>query len=129
MNASLSEPEWRSGNADNDPIVCPAFQATHLLKYDSILGTFDADVKVVDDSTISVDGKNIKIVSSRDPLKLPWGELGIDIVIEVSFMALETPLIPARMLHHPRRMSRKGKVVLSKAEDLCVLECAVRRNH
>merc|ERR1719409_876282 len=42
-------------------------QATHLLKYDSILGTFDAE---------------IKIVSNRDPLKLPWKELGIDIVIE-----------------------------------------------
>lgn len=59
------------------------FQASHLLKYDSMLGTFKADVKIVDDTTISVDGKPITVVSSRDPLKLPWGELGIDIVIEV----------------------------------------------
>jgi glyceraldehyde-3-phosphate dehydrogenase (NADP+) (phosphorylating) len=48
-----------------------------------MLGTFKADVKIVDDTTISVDGKPITIVSSRDPLKLPWAELGIDIVIEV----------------------------------------------
>jgi len=56
--------------------------AAHLLKYDSILGTFDADVKVVDDSTIAVNGKNIKIVSNRNPLELPWKEMNIDIVIE-----------------------------------------------
>ena len=49
-----------------------------------MLGTFKADVKIVDDKTISVDGKPIAVVSSRDPLKLPWAELGIDIVIEVS---------------------------------------------
>jgi len=59
-------------------------QASHLLKYDSMLGTFKADVKIVDNETISVDGKLIKVVSSRDPLKLPWTELGIDIVIEVT---------------------------------------------
>lgn len=48
-----------------------------------MLGTFKADVKIVDNETISVDGKLIKVVSNRDPLKLPWAELGIDIVIEV----------------------------------------------
>ena len=58
-------------------------QASHLLKYDSMLGTFKADVKILDNETITVDGKPIKVVSSRDPLKLPWAELGIDIVIEV----------------------------------------------
>ena len=56
--------------------------AAHLLKYDSILGTFDADVKVVDDATITVNGKPIKVVSDRGPLNLPWKEMGIDIVIE-----------------------------------------------
>jgi glyceraldehyde-3-phosphate dehydrogenase (NADP+) (phosphorylating) len=57
-------------------------QAAHLLKYDSTLGTFDATVKIVDDNTLSVDGKLIQIVSSRDPLALPWKDLGIDLVIE-----------------------------------------------
>ncbi|CAI5505631.1 unnamed protein product [Closterium sp. Naga37s-1] len=57
-------------------------QASHLLKYDSMLGTFAADVKVVNDKAISVDGKEIKIVSDRNPLNLPWGELGVDLVIE-----------------------------------------------
>lgn len=47
-------------------------QASHLLKYDSTLGIFDADVKPVGDNGISVDGKVIKVVSSRNPLNLPW---------------------------------------------------------
>ena len=47
-------------------------QASHLLKYDSMLGTFNADVKV-DGDGISVDGKTIKVVSDRNPLNLPWG--------------------------------------------------------
>ncbi len=57
-------------------------QASHLLKYDTILGTFAADVKQVDDEHISVDGKSIRVVSNRDPTKLPWGEMGVDLVIE-----------------------------------------------
>jgi glyceraldehyde-3-phosphate dehydrogenase (NADP+) (phosphorylating) len=57
-------------------------QASHLLKYDSMLGTFGADVKVDGNDSISVDGKTIKVVSDRNPLNLPWGELGIDLVIE-----------------------------------------------
>merc|ERR1712100_597308 len=57
-------------------------QASHLLKYDSMLGTFDADVQIKDDTTISVNGKDITVVSSRDPLQLPWKEMGVDLVIE-----------------------------------------------
>ncbi|KXG26464.1 hypothetical protein SORBI_3006G105900 [Sorghum bicolor] len=57
-------------------------QASHLLKYDSTLGIFDADVKPVGDNAISVDGKVIKVVSDRNPSNLPWGEMGIDLVIE-----------------------------------------------
>lgn len=57
-------------------------QASHLLKYDSTLGIFDADVKPVGDNAISVDGKVIKVVSDRNPSNLPWGEMGVDLVIE-----------------------------------------------
>ncbi|GKV51564.1 hypothetical protein SLEP1_g58206 [Rubroshorea leprosula] len=65
--------------------------ASHLLKYDSMLGTFKAEVKIVDDTTISVDGKPIKVVSNRDPLKLPWADLGIDIVIEGTGVFVDGP--------------------------------------
>jgi glyceraldehyde 3-phosphate dehydrogenase len=53
----------------------------HLLKYDSILGRFPGTVDVTDGG-ITVDGKQIKILAERDPGNLPWGELGVDVVIE-----------------------------------------------
>ncbi|KAK4276438.1 hypothetical protein QN277_014591 [Acacia crassicarpa] len=65
--------------------------ASHLLKYDSMLGTFKADVKILNSETITVDGKPIKVVSNRDPLKLPWAELGIDIVIEGTGVFVDGP--------------------------------------
>ncbi len=53
----------------------------HLLKYDSIHGrAFDA-VEVTEDSIIA-DGKAIKVLSDRDPANLPWGDLGVEVVIE-----------------------------------------------
>ncbi len=53
----------------------------HLLKYDSITGRLDATVELEGDSII-VNGKPIKVLEERDPANLPWGELGVDIVIE-----------------------------------------------
>jgi glyceraldehyde 3-phosphate dehydrogenase len=53
----------------------------HLLKYDSVHGTFSAEVKA-GDGCILVDGKAIKVLAETDPAKLPWGELGIEVVIE-----------------------------------------------
>jgi glyceraldehyde 3-phosphate dehydrogenase len=53
----------------------------HLLKYDSITGRLDATVSVEGDS-ILVNGKPIKVLAERDPANLPWGALGVDIVIE-----------------------------------------------
>ncbi|RBQ19117.1 type I glyceraldehyde-3-phosphate dehydrogenase [Spongiactinospora rosea] len=53
----------------------------HLLKYDSILGRLPYDVKSSADE-INVDGKTIKAFAERDPAKLPWGDLGVDVVVE-----------------------------------------------
>ena len=53
----------------------------HLLKYDSILGRLDAEVSAGEGS-ITVDGKEIKVLAERDPADLPWGDLGIDVVLE-----------------------------------------------
>ena len=66
-------------------------QAAHLLKYDTTLGKFGADVKAVDDKTISVNGKNITVVSSRDPTQLPWKAMNIDLVIEGTGVFIDTP--------------------------------------
>ncbi|VEI12405.1 type I glyceraldehyde-3-phosphate dehydrogenase [Trueperella bialowiezensis] len=53
----------------------------HLLKYDSILGTLSEEVSYTDDS-IKVGDKTLKAFEERDPANIPWGELGVDIVIE-----------------------------------------------
>jgi glyceraldehyde 3-phosphate dehydrogenase len=53
----------------------------HLLKFDSITGRLDATVELDGDSIV-VDGKPIKVLAERDPANLPWGELGVDIVVE-----------------------------------------------
>jgi glyceraldehyde 3-phosphate dehydrogenase len=53
----------------------------HMLKYDSILGRFPGEVEAGEGS-ITVDGKELKILSERDPAALPWGDLGADVVIE-----------------------------------------------
>src|SRR3954452_18691600 len=53
----------------------------HLLKYDSILGRLPYEVKATADE-ITVNGKTFKALAERDPSKLPWGDLGADVVIE-----------------------------------------------
>jgi len=53
----------------------------HLLKYDSILGRFPAGVEAGEGS-LTIDGKELKVLSERDPAALPWGDLGVDVVIE-----------------------------------------------
>src|SRR3954470_98444 len=53
----------------------------HLLKYDSAQGRFDQDVKATEDSII-VNGDEIKIYAQKDPAQIPWGQHGVDVVIE-----------------------------------------------
>jgi len=53
----------------------------HLLKWDSTYGRYPGEVKATDNSIV-VDGKEIKVVAERDPAKIPWGDFGVDIVIE-----------------------------------------------
>jgi len=53
----------------------------HLLKYDSVLGVLPNKIEAVDGG-ISVDGKVLKVLTERDPKALPWGALGVDLVIE-----------------------------------------------
>jgi glyceraldehyde 3-phosphate dehydrogenase len=53
----------------------------HLLKYDSILGPYDGTVEA-GEGALHVDGAELKVLAERDPDGLPWGELGVDVVIE-----------------------------------------------
>ena len=53
----------------------------HLLKYDSVFGPFPGEVSV-GDGVLTVDGREVKVLAERDPAALPWGDLGVDVVIE-----------------------------------------------
>jgi len=53
----------------------------HLLKYDSVLGVLPNTISAADDG-INIDGKKLKVLQVRDPKELPWGALGVDLVIE-----------------------------------------------
>jgi glyceraldehyde 3-phosphate dehydrogenase len=65
--------------AANDLGDLPTF--AHLLKYDTVLGTLDVDV-TADGDVLRVGSHSIKMLAERDPAALPWGELGVDVVIE-----------------------------------------------
>ena len=53
----------------------------YLLKYDSVYGRYGKEVKV-DGNFLAVDGKRVEVIAEKDPAKLPWGKLGVDIVVE-----------------------------------------------
>lgn len=61
--------------------LCDSKTLAHLLKYDSVHGIFDAEVSSTENS-ITVNGREINVSAMMDPSKLPWKELGVDIVIE-----------------------------------------------
>src|SRR2546422_9281372 len=71
----------------------------HLLKYDSVHGVLDAEIKSTDDG-ISVDGRELKVLAERDPAKLPWKALGVNDVVEST--GLFTNRGQAELLNHRR---------------------------
>jgi glyceraldehyde 3-phosphate dehydrogenase len=68
--------------AANDPFQSVELCA-HLLKFDTILGTWSADVESVGDG-IKVNGDTLQVLTERDPKALPWNDLGVDLVVESS---------------------------------------------
>ena len=89
----------------------------HLLKYDSIHGILEAEVKAEKDA-ILVNGKTIKVLAERDPAALPWGALGIDIVIESTGRFTEADKAAAHI------KAGAKKVIISapaKGEDITIV--------
>jgi glyceraldehyde 3-phosphate dehydrogenase len=116
---------WRAVQSGGHDIEVVAFNdlgdvatMAHLLKYDSVLGRLKEDVHVTDDG-IAVGGKTIKVLAERDPGALPWGDLGVDVVLEST--GLFTKAADARK--HVDEGGAK-KVIISapaKDEDLTVV--------
>lgn len=78
--ASFQDPELEFV-AVND--ITDATTLAHLLKYDSVLGPLEAEIKVDGDSIV-VNGKKTKVLAEKDPAKLPWKNLGVTIVVEAT---------------------------------------------
>src|SRR3954471_18319642 len=74
--AAGADIEWVAFNdlTDNDTLA-------HLLKYDSILGPYPGTVESSAEG-LTVDGKQIRVLEEKDPGALPWGDLGVDVVLE-----------------------------------------------
>lgn len=89
----------------------------HLLKYDSNYGKFDGTVEVVEGG-LNIDGKMIKVLAERDPANLPWGDLGVDIVVESTGFFTQADKAAAHI------KAGAKKVIISapaKGEDLTVV--------
>lgn len=89
----------------------------HLLKYDSNYGKFDGSIEVTGEG-LMVDGQLLKVLSQRDPADLPWGDLGVDIVIE------STGFFTTGELAGKHIQAGASKVIISapaKGEDLTIV--------
>ncbi len=89
----------------------------HLLKYDSVHGTFPHEV-TVDGDFIVVDGKKVQVLAQTDPAKLPWGELGVEIVVESTGRFTDGPKAAAHI------EAGAKKVIISapaKQEDITIV--------
>ncbi len=89
----------------------------HLLKYDSVHGIFPHEV-TVDGDYIVIDGRKVKVLAQTDPAKLPWGELGVEIVVESTGRFTEGPKAKAHL------DAGAKKVIISapaKQEDITIV--------
>jgi glyceraldehyde 3-phosphate dehydrogenase len=112
--AKLQGKDW-DFVAVND--ITDAKTLAHLLKYDSVLGTYAGEVKASDNG-ISIDGDELRVLAERDPANLPWKDLGAEIVIE------STGLFTSREAAAKHLEAGAQKVIISapaKGEDLTVV--------
>ncbi len=116
LRATLERhPDKLSVAAIND--LTDAKTNAHLLKYDSTYGRYPGTVEAADDALI-VNGKEIKVLAERDPASLPWGDLGVDIVIESTGLFTDA----TRAADHVKAGAKK--VIISapaKGEDFMVV--------
>ena len=113
LRVSLQDKEFEF-IAIND--VTDAKTLAHLLKYDSVFGICDADIKAKE-GAISVNGNDIKVTAIKDPAQLPWKELKIDVVLEC------TGLFTSREKASAHLTAGAKKVIISapaKNEDLTI---------
>jgi len=99
----------------------PTETNAHLFKYDSNYGIFDGTVEIIENNLV-INGDTITVFSERDPGRLPWGDLGVDIVIESTGVFRDTNKVPGPQTHIEQGGAKK--VIISapaKGEDLTIV--------
>ena len=102
--------------------ITDAHTLAHLLKYDSIHGTLSQSIKAEGD-TLMVDGHALKVYAERDPSKLPWAKLGVQVVVE------STGLFTARDKAAMHLTAGARKVVISAPADNADITVCLGVNH
>lgn len=110
MRAALSQKEEFQVVAVNDPFIDTAYMA-YMLKHDSVHGIYKADIKFTD-SSIIVNGDEIKTFAQKDPEMIPWGNLGVDYVVESTGVFCTTEKASAHL-----RAGAKKVVITAPAKD------------
>ena len=110
MRAALSQNEAFQVVAVNDPFIDTEYMA-YMLKHDSVHGIYKADIKFTD-SSIIVNGDEIKTFAQKDPEMIPWGNLGVDYVVESTGVFCTTEKASAHL-----RAGAKKVVITAPAKD------------
>ena len=93
----------------------------HLLKYDSTYGHFPGEVEATADALI-VNGHTIKVLSQRDPAQIPWGDLGVELVIESTGLFTDASKAAAHI-----KGGAKKVIISAPAEEQMEIDREVRR--
>lgn len=98
--------------------LAPVKTLAHLLKYDSVHGRFQGTISTTENEIVA-DGKKIKIVSHKNPIEIPWKELGVDIVVESTGLFLSREKASAHL------QAGAKKVILSAPPDSADIKAIV----
>jgi glyceraldehyde 3-phosphate dehydrogenase len=109
LRASVNDPSL-TYVAAND--ITDARTLAHLLKYDSVLGTFKGEVRAAENAIV-VNGKTIKVLAEKEVGKLPWRDLGVDIVVESTGKYTKRPDV----IQHLEKGGAKKVIVSAPATD------------
>ncbi len=97
----------------------------HLTRFDTAHGRFNADVSV-DGNHMVVNGDRIRVCAERDPSKLPWGELGVDVVFECTGLFTSRPRRARTSPLAPRRWSSRPRAATTWTTPSCSVSTTVR---
>ena len=97
--------------------LAPAKDLAHLFKYDTVMGKWGGTV-AVSDAGLTIDGKAIKVLAERNPADLPWGEMGVDIVVEATGIFREKTSAKGGYEDHIKAGAKKVVLTVPAKDDI-----------